>query len=637
MELDPIKAIRDSRPPASDYLTYLTILESHLSKKILPELNEILQDEELTQNIGWDLIHLLLPMRGSEECLSTIARLGNPREVVLKVTEALQLLPSDATEDEEEKDEALNQDNDKVDTAEEENDEPTNTEKFCKLVALLSILLPRIRTKYPSRFLSTSLIAILRAYQPSAQATLSVIAFVHSLSGIKRPQLPSRKSGTDLQTTTSAIGDTSGVRAPDPEAQEEDPREAAIQKKLLQSFITYILEDYANENQIEWASRLLEFFNPAKVVAGRKSLAEAFKEDSNLQIRDTVVGQLVALARDLELLNYDILFDTIYKPESEPDSENDEEEHYPSSPEDIPLSAVGCLFLIMSMVFSSILFDSKGALPDLSIFPDHEKLVKRFIGTAGAQNIGTEPVGIIDAVAAIGIWLEHNNKFVSGPLEDDDFLQHLQSLSLLSANTPLPTLRYACSVLTSSILHAHPDDRVRLAFISDTLEHCPYETLKESAIGLLKDELMTAQTRKSNNVFSSSAAITAVLPYFFPEIPSVESYSNEELIQEIMQAYPFHMGVLNFLYFLSGKVYSHLVPGGMIQTSKELYLIPLQEVLEKCLKELRQERPSDDSGENVGQAEIHLLGERLSQTSTQAELQLLGDRLALYFTRIEDL
>lgn len=61
MELDPVKAIRDSRPPATDYMTYLTILESHLSAKVLPELEIILQDEELTQNIGWDLVHLLLP------------------------------------------------------------------------------------------------------------------------------------------------------------------------------------------------------------------------------------------------------------------------------------------------------------------------------------------------------------------------------------------------------------------------------------------------------------------------------------------------------------------------------------------------------------------------------------------------
>jgi hypothetical protein len=95
MSLESIKAIKDSRPPTTDYLTYLTIVESHLSPAILPTLNEILQDAELTQNIGWDLIQLLLPLPESGECLATIACIGNPKEVVLKVTEALTLLSLD--------------------------------------------------------------------------------------------------------------------------------------------------------------------------------------------------------------------------------------------------------------------------------------------------------------------------------------------------------------------------------------------------------------------------------------------------------------------------------------------------------------------------------------------------------------
>lgn len=284
MELDPVKAIRDSRPPATDYMTYLTILESHLSAKVLPELEIILQDEELTQNIGWDLVHLLLPIRGSEKCLSAIVRLGNPREVVLKVTEALQLLAVEQSGDEDDE-------NGAEQTAGDEPTEPTNTEKFCTLVELLSVLLPRIKTKYPSRFLSTSLMAILRAFRPSSQATLSVHQFVHTLSGKKRPSLPTRPSSNAIQVT-SAIGDPSKASAPDPEAQDEEPQEAAIQKRLLQSFLTHILEDYVNGNPIEWSSRLLEAFDPKRVVPGN-SLVEAFKEESTLQTRDTVVGQLV--------------------------------------------------------------------------------------------------------------------------------------------------------------------------------------------------------------------------------------------------------------------------------------------------------------------------------------------------------
>jgi hypothetical protein len=280
---DPIEAIRNSLPPATDYLTYLTILESHLSPGILPTLDNILQDVQLTQNIGWDLINLLLPLPGSEKCLTTIARLGNPREVVLKVTEALQVQDLEDGLDEQEE----------VDTTEVKSAdaEPTAIDKFCTLINLLSILHPRIKTKYPSRFLSTTLMAILAAFRPSNQATLAVISFVHTISGKKRPPLPGRKSSSNIPKAQNVTD--SSVSAPDPEAQEEDPEEAAIQAKLLQSFVTHILEEYVNVNSLEWASRLYESFAPGKVVVGRKSLGEAYREDPVLQTRDTIVGQLV--------------------------------------------------------------------------------------------------------------------------------------------------------------------------------------------------------------------------------------------------------------------------------------------------------------------------------------------------------
>ena len=98
----------EALPPASDYLTYLTLIEQVLTEDNLPTLHQVLQDRELTANIGWDLVHILLPLLpSSEECLQDVAAKGNPREVILKVTEALRLLEfeeagRDSDEDEEE-------------------------------------------------------------------------------------------------------------------------------------------------------------------------------------------------------------------------------------------------------------------------------------------------------------------------------------------------------------------------------------------------------------------------------------------------------------------------------------------------------------------------------------------------------
>lgn len=275
-----IKAITENLPPVTDHLTYLTILEAEVCPEVLPTLNDILQDGELTQNIGWDLVHLLLPVAGAEDCLTTIARLGNPREVVLKVSEAFQILDQDSQEAE-------------FDSAEAKDTDvgagPSPVDKFCLLVKMLAILLPRIKTKYPSRFLSTSLMAVLSTFRASNEATLAIISFVHTISGKKRPSLPGRKSSLNIQLPPAVDAKS----APDPEAQDEEPAEAAIQAKLLQSFVTHVLEEYINANTLEWAGRLQEFFDPKKVVTGRATLGETFKTDPVLVTREAIAGQLV--------------------------------------------------------------------------------------------------------------------------------------------------------------------------------------------------------------------------------------------------------------------------------------------------------------------------------------------------------
>jgi len=40
-------------PPTTDYVTYLTFIEHNLTEEHLPVLHQVLQDSELTINIGW--------------------------------------------------------------------------------------------------------------------------------------------------------------------------------------------------------------------------------------------------------------------------------------------------------------------------------------------------------------------------------------------------------------------------------------------------------------------------------------------------------------------------------------------------------------------------------------------------------
>lgn len=312
-----MQALTESRPPATDGFTYLTIIEKVLTPDILPQLNDILQDPQLTQEIGWDLVDMLVPVQGCETCLETVARLGNPRETIIKVLEVMEGLQSEADEPENDVDflaaegevDADDDDDDDADHGEPKGKEPAKTpqeitRRFIILLGMLAILHQRIKTKYPSRFLATTLLTVYRTYQPNQEMTASVINLVHSLSALSgtkpRPSLPTRQSSIEV-ANPDRHGDAS-KNAPDPEADAGaalDPDEADIQRRLLLSFTSCALESYVNANDMQWSRRLLEFYQPDKIVPGRKTATAAFREVPELANRDTMVGKLVVGDRSL--------------------------------------------------------------------------------------------------------------------------------------------------------------------------------------------------------------------------------------------------------------------------------------------------------------------------------------------------
>ncbi|KAI9845492.1 MAG: hypothetical protein M1837_004831 [Sclerophora amabilis] len=591
---ESLDAITVSRPPATDNLTYCTILEYHLSRELLPALHEILQEGELTSDIGWDLVNLLTPLLpSSKQCLEDVARLGNPRECVIKALEALRQIKFDVKPDTSDSD--YSEDNDisgpgpepdgsetkQVDTISQPlsgSSDPksggdgagTGTATplivFTSLIEALSTLHPRIKTAHPSRFLSTSLQAILATYAEATRAlptneiteiTSEIVAFVKALSGKKRPRLPPRKSTQDAFSKLQAS-------APDPEATDETPSstENALQTRLLQAFTTHILEDYVlsisagSTPALAWSSRLEEKTHPEKIVPGKVTLGQRFTDEPSLHTRETVVGQLAAIAKDLDLSSEDLL-KTLIEVETPPEewSEHDE---LPSSPSDVPLSKSGSLFLLSSRISSSVLFGSSLPAPSIPIFPTHALIVSSLIGTdevGGLSGAGNEVQGLIDSVLALGLWSLNNGHI--GELEEDEdrFHQYIQTLSLLSANTPSPMLRYNAHILCSSVLHRHPSDMTRLSIIRDTLEHCPYANLKGSAVAWLKDEMITAkqneESRDETSIFSTPVAVGTLAPYLFPDLK--DTLTNPPTLDAwvtFKTNFTFYLTALNFYFLL---------------------------------------------------------------------------------------
>lgn len=302
-------------PPATDYLTYLTLLEYQLTPARLPLLHKLLQDETLTTNIGWDLVQMLLPMLPqSQECLQDIARLGNPREVILRVSDALmQLQPEDDDDD-------VASDNDQQDAAptellenqmknvtveekessdDDEKPLPRHILKFNSLLAMLGVLHSRIETKSPSRFIATSLQAVLESYtlMPTSETTIALLEFFREVSPSKRPAPPPRAAS---ETTVLRVSQAS---APDPESESRSAtpinnEEPALVRKFLQFGLVELIKSYLlsfsgpMDPGMSWAIRLQEKLHPAKKLAGKASQTDVYKYSKGLRERDMIIAKI---------------------------------------------------------------------------------------------------------------------------------------------------------------------------------------------------------------------------------------------------------------------------------------------------------------------------------------------------------
>ncbi|KAJ4351193.1 uncharacterized protein N0V89_006532 [Didymosphaeria variabile] len=616
----------EALPPATDYLTYLTLVEQVLTEDNLPILHQVLQDTELTVNIGWDLVHILLPLLpSSEECLQDVAAKGNPREVILKVTEALRLLEFEDRE---------------RDSDDEEYDKPTGGSlskaaaiavgessmspalpdtvlpplpvlKFEVLLDLLATLHSRVKAKYPSRFLATSLQAILTAYNRATshrdELTLSAIKLVKTLSGTKRPHLPPRTPSGNLLRTMLHRSE------PDPEAQSESPTadENTLTNRLLQSFLTHVMEDYiltlASEDDVPgfaWSSRLMEKYEPSRIRPDKPKYGDRFANEDALKSRSAIVGQLVALAQDLGLKTQDLVT-AIMDPETEKQGIPGGEDEPPNTAEDIPLSKTGALLLYTARTVKQELYTnvSSDDAPFIHIFPDHAAILQNYVGIIGQQTVGMEPEALLDSILALGLIAVEKNA-VGEPTDDEAFAKYLQTTSLISANTPSPSLRYHAHYLTSTILRSHPSSIVRLTFIRDTLEHCPYENLKASAVTWLKGETLEANPSipatssssqvhehdESNDseeasVFATPVALHTTAPYLFPDLTSTYNSATDlsESFMQFRQELGFYLATLNFYYLLlSAKPLHDALDIRTLHKESRLeehYLSPLKDVV----------------------------------------------------------
>lgn len=549
---DPLIA---ALPPATDYLTYLTLLEYQLTPQNLPTLNRLLvqDDGKLVQEIGWDLINLVLPMLDdapteAKECLAAIARRGNPREVVVRIAEILERLDEDveaqldAAESSEDEDalrtfpgeaepihlgnltlegvpETATTQGHSYDDA-EANDEEEGVQNrhghqalvFASLLDMLGVLHPRIKTQYPSRFLATSLPATLRAYRrltDKLEPTREFLTLLGKLSGAERPRLPPRASTASVDRTVQTETALAIAPAPDPEANGDDTEsnntsetERSIIQRLLQAVLLEVLEEFTTSMQSSefstlcWAVRLREVMQPRRSVPGKMTETERWQTTDYLKRRDGLNLQFISLAQRLKF-DLDQIFDSeVIRPGCEDPTDSNEAteqpespSEFPRSPSDIPYSQSGLILLFVAQKFNDILQPTSDIPVALPSFQDTATLYLRF------SDDSSEPqsLPLTDALLSLlFLTLSRPSDLPDPVLAPPKSIELVTQLLLTSGSCPDPLLRDGAHGIAHQIFHKHLPPDAKIFLIRSFLMEEPQTNpaLTATLVGWIKDEFV---------------------------------------------------------------------------------------------------------------------------------------------------
>ena len=397
-----------------------------------------------------------------------------------------------------------------------------------------------------------------------------------------KPALPPRNGSAPQEGETEVAPHI----ALDPEDEKEtlSKEESQKQKQLLQVFLLQVFEAYGLASSADyegggfaWSTRFQEILHPERRIPGRSTHREILSQDEALATKERTLyyfhGTLLTCGTSPGKALNVILGVTLSIPRIS--SHADDESGVP--PPSLPI--IGSLLFYCSSLAKQCFHDNRPLDMGISLFPDFASLVSHFVEghqyDPSSINIdissGSSPM-IIDALLFLGSTIFETDS-ETGPLLNypqvyEPFHNLLQNLSLVSLNCPLPSLRYNAHVLTSQILHTHPDQRMRLRFIVDTLEDCPFENLKGSAVGWLKEEVMRVDRLQGQvggedapaeeksifldgDLFQSSGAKLALLPILPEEFTATDpKISVKQRIEALLPLSSYILASLNFWIFL---------------------------------------------------------------------------------------
>lgn len=334
--------------------------------------------------------------------------------------------------------------------------------KFRILIMLLTTIHSRITTAYPSRFLSQSLTTLLSTFTRSVEELrredvedimTRLLAFIDSVqphSTKKKRRNTEQSLGPDGRPSLPPRVNTAGsqIQAPDVskltlQDETEEEREERLEKeerakveedmqiRLLQSFLSHLVEAYTLRCPSEYANKIspsqaartpevkhdeqnslmqlpsargINLHLASRCLKSHKFLTGGIIESEILPSPPTlwkevlnIAYQLSITTKELQELCYAHTFDAEAEEPAEPTSPPpDVLTAVPKFVEDIPLSKIGSLILLASRIYErESIVDWK-----IRLFPEHKTIVHAYL----TKGNGISEVGVLDAVLFLGAW-----------------------------------------------------------------------------------------------------------------------------------------------------------------------------------------------------------------------------------------
>lgn len=254
----------------------------------------------------------------------------------------------------------------------------------------------------------------------------------------------------------------------------------------------------------------------------------------------------------------------------------------PHSAKDIELSTGGFICIVAYRMFAQDVFDADHDIPPMTIFPDHDALMKASLEFEDGTELGMRTTlvqnsGTYDALVAMGLYLLNHDGLAASAAAKTGFMPYHHQLTLISLFHPSLQSRNAATVLAGQILHEDPDEADRLAILEDLLENCMFASLQACAVTWLREEIIAARKAGSSSSRFASSDCFAKLQYtLFPDLQHLGDADTETLLTFWQDASAFHLQVANFALFLfGGKDYKELAPEGMAAAAEARYVEPL--------------------------------------------------------------